>query len=297
MYSIVEKELEKHIVGQKEILRKIFIAILSNGHILIEGVPGLAKTKIISTFGKILGLSFKRIQFTPDMLPSDIVGTKIFDFQTKEFSTHLGPIFNNFILADEINRSPPKVQSALLEAMQERQVTILGETFKLPNVFFVMATQNPIEQYGTYELPEAELDRFLMKLEIKYPNREEEIAILDLKEEKIKSVLRERDILKMQKEVKNVYVSKEIKEYVVDVVRESRRQPELEWGASPRAAISLISCAKANAYLEGRDFVVVDDVLYVVKDVLRHRLIKSFEYEGISIDEIIDKIVKKIPLP
>ena len=287
-------EIAKVIVGQDAIINRLIIGLLANGHILLEGVPGLAKTLIISTLAQAFAASFKRIQFTPDLLPADITGTLIYNQKTGEFTTKKGPIFANFILADEINRAPAKVQSALLEAMQERQVTIGDTTYLLPRPFFVMATQNPIEQEGTYPLPEAQVDRFLMKLKIKYPNLEEEKVILERmvveRELRVNPVLTPSDLDNMREILADLYMEERLKHYILNLVQATRypqRYPRIstltgliQYGASPRATIFLARAAKANAYLEHRAYVIPDDIKAIGKDVLRHRIILSYEAEA-----------------
>ena len=284
----LKEEISKVIVGQEDVINKTLIAIISGGNLLLEGAPGLAKTLLINTLAKASHTNFSRIQFTPDLLPSDIIGTKIFNQKTGEFITKKGPVFTNFLLADEINRAPPKTQSALLEAMQEKQVSILGDTYDLTSPFFVMATQNPIEQEGTYPLPEAQVDRFMMKLVVDYPTVEDEIEILNrmTTNEKIEvdSVVNGKDILDYQKQVKDIYVDDLIKEYVVTIIDATRNPDDydltlgkyIKWGASPRANIWTIIGSKANAFMKGRDYVNVDDVKEIVKDVLRHRIILTY---------------------
>lgn len=307
----LKKEISKVIVGQEEVIDKVLIAILAGGNLLLEGAPGLAKTLLVSTLSKGCCLNFSRIQFTPDLLPSDILGTKIFNQKTGEFITKKGPIFTNFLLADEINRAPPKTQSALLEAMQEKQVSILGDTYKLSRPFLVMATQNPIEQEGTYPLPEAQVDRFMMKLIVNYPSISDEINILNrmTTNEKIaiKPILSSRDIDKYQTSVRDIYVDNLIKEYVVTLI-DATRKPEkynlelgkyIKWGASPRANIWAILGAKANAFISNRDYVNADDVREVICDVLRHRIILTYEAQIDNIDsqDIIDEILNTIESP
>lgn len=309
--DMVIKEVKKIIVGQENILRMLVISLIADGHVLLEGVPGLAKTLMIKTLADTLDVSFCRIQFTPDLLPADIIGTKIFNHKKNSFYTQKGPIFNNFILADEINRAPPKVQSALLEAMQERQVSIHGETFKLQNPFLVLATQNPIETEGTYTLPEAQIDRFMLKLLITYPNINEEKVIIRKNTQNIdietKNVLVSKDIIKIQKFNRMVYIDEKIEDYVSKIV-EATRYPEnygidvgdlIEYGASPRASICLVLCGKAHALLDGRGYVVPDDIKAVAHDVLRHRIILTYEAdaENITSDDIINKIISRIKPP
>ena len=307
----LKSEISKMIVGQEEIINKTLIAVFSGGNLLLEGAPGLAKTLLVNTFAEVTNLSFSRIQFTPDLLPSDILGTKIFNQKKEIFITKKGPIFTNFLLVDEINRAPPKTQSALLEAMQERQVSILGDTYKLNEPFIVMATQNPIEQEGTYPLPEAQIDRFMMKLDVDYPSKEEEIEILNRmtinKKIKLNSIISGKDIINFQKKVRDIYVDDLIKNYVVSII-DATRNPEnyelslgkyIKWGASPRANIWTILASKANAFMEGRNYVNSDDVKYVIKDILRHRIILTYEseIEKIKPVDIIEEILLKIESP
>jgi len=307
----LKKEISKVIVGQEEVINKTLIAMLAGGNLLLEGAPGLAKTLLVNTLAKSSSLDFSRIQFTPDLLPSDILGTKIFNQKTGNFVTKKGPIFTNFLLADEINRAPPKTQSSLLEAMQEKQISILGDTFKLDKPFLVMATQNPIEQEGTYPLPEAQVDRFMMKLIVGYPTKEDEIEILNRmttnKEIKVNKVLEGKDILKYQKQVKDIYVDDLVKEYVVSIIDATRNPKKydldlgkyIKWGASPRANIWTILGAKANAFMKTRGYVNADDVKVVIKDILRHRIILTYEAEidSVNSEKVIDEILKKIKSP
>ena len=309
----VRLEIARVIVGQQEIIDRLLIGILANGHILIEGVPGLAKTLIISSLASVFDASYSRIQFTPDLLPADITGTMIYNPKSGEFSVKKGPVFANFILADEINRAPSKVQSALLEAMQERQVTLGDNTFTLPKPFFVMATQNPIEQEGTYPLPEAQVDRFFMKLKIKYPSFDEERIILErmVNEQPIplKKVLSPADVENMREVMYMVYMEEKLKDYILHLINSTRhpeRYPRLndlkgliEFGASPRATIYLARAAKANAYISGRAYVIPDDIKTIARDVLRHRIILSYEAEAeeITTEEIINRILDEIEVP
>ncbi|HNV92552.1 MAG TPA: MoxR family ATPase [Candidatus Cloacimonas sp.] len=309
----VRLEIARVIVGQQEIIDRLLIGILANGHILIEGVPGLAKTLIISSLASVFDASYSRIQFTPDLLPADITGTMIYNPKSGDFSVKKGPVFANFILADEINRAPSKVQSALLEAMQERQVTLGDNTFILPKPFFVMATQNPIEQEGTYPLPEAQVDRFFMKLKIKYPSYDEERIILErmVNEQPIplKKVLSPADIESMREVMYMVYMEEKLKDYILHLINSTRhpeRYPRLndlkgliEFGASPRATIYLARAAKANAYISGRAYVIPDDIKAIARDVLRHRIILSYEAEAeeITTEDIINRILDEIEVP
>ncbi len=304
-------ESRKIIVGQEDILKKLVIALVADGHILLEGVPGLAKTLMIKTLSDTMHSKFCRIQFTPDLLPADITGTKIYDHKKTTFHTKKGPIFANFILADEINRAPPKVQSALLEAMQERQVTIQGETFPLVKPFLVMATQNPIETEGTYKLPEAQVDRFMFKLLIDYPAKDEEKAIIQRMTRglsfAIKKVLSPDKIKQIQKFNTQIYADEKIEEYVATIVDATRKPEEykldingyIEYGASPRASIWLIMGGKATALLNGRGYVTPEDIQAVAHDVLRHRILLTYEAEAedVTPDQIIDKILAKVKVP
>lgn len=299
------QELSKLIVGQKEMLEAILIGVLTEGHVLIEGLPGLAKTLSISTFSKTLSLAFQRIQFTPDLLPSDIVGTMIFNPNTGEFNVKKGPIFSNIILADEINRASAKVQSALLEAMAEKQVSIGSQTYKLDKPFLVLATQNPIEQEGTFELPEAQLDRFLFKVKVKYPSKEEELQILekinDFSTVKIKSILGQEKLLEAREQVKEIYIDENLKKYIVDLVMSTRNLKEyglkklehlVKVGVSPRATLGVAIAAKAQAFLKGRNYINLDDIKAMAYLVLRHRLILTYEAEAENIDA--DAIITEI---
>jgi len=306
-------EIAKVIVGQEAVIDRLLIGLLANGHVLIEGVPGLAKTLILSTLAGAFDASYKRIQFTPDLLPADITGTLVYNQKTGEFTPKQGPVFANFILADEINRAPSKVQSALLEAMQERQVTIGDTTYPLPKPFFVMATQNPIEQEGTYPLPEAQIDRFLMKLKIKYPSFEEEKLILDRmvveRELPVKQVLRPQDLETMRGVIAELHMEDRLKDYILHLIQATRhpqRYPRvsalnglIQYGASPRATIYLARAAKAHAYLQHRGYVIPDDIKAVGKDILRHRIILSYEAEAeaMNTDEIITRIFEEIEVP
>jgi len=301
------------IVGQYELIDKIIIGMLANGHLLLEGVPGLAKTLTVSTLATSINTSFQRIQFTPDMLPADLIGTLIFNQKTSGFETKKGPIFSNIILADEINRAPSKVQSALLEAMQERQVTIGESTFKLGKPFLVLATQNPIEQEGTYTLPEAQVDRFMMKLKVDYPNKDEERQIIrsSARTEPIKfkkSKIKATAITKAQQSINDIYVDEKVEEYILNLVFCTRKPSDynlpdlshlIENGASPRASIGLILASKARAFLEGRGYITPEDVRFIGKDVLRHRIILSYEAEAeeISSEEIIQRLFDSIEIP
>ena len=305
----VRKELGKVIIGQHNMINRLLIGLMSNGHMLLEGVPGLAKTLSIKSLAKCLDLRFSRIQFTPDLLPADVTGTKVYNQELNKFDVRKGPIFANFILADEINRAPAKVQSALLEAMQERQVTIGEQTFLLDDPFLVLATQNPIEQEGTYPLPEAELDRFMLKIKIDYPNEMEEQLIIrnQVKAEpleQIRTVTTGEEIRAARKLVRQVVVDEKIEQYIIRIVF-ATRFPEknglgdfknkISYGASPRASIYLAMAAKANAFMDGRDYVMPDDVKEICKDVLRHRIGLTYEAQAdrVSSEDIIDELLQK----
>ncbi|MGL4672654.1 MAG: AAA family ATPase [Cetobacterium sp.] len=305
--NALKKEISKKVIGQEDMVHKILIGILTGNHILLEGLPGLAKSLTVNTIAETLGLAFSRIQFTPDLLPSDIVGTEMYNEKNGEFHVKKGPIFANIILADEINRAPAKVQSALLEAMQEKQVTIANETFKLDKPFIVLATQNPIEQDGTYPLPEAQQDRFLMKVKIEYPTYDEEMEILDLLTgEKeigdivVNTILTSLDLEKIKDEIKNVHIDVKLKQYILDIVFKTRELSDyIACGASPRASIGLVTASKGAAFLEGRDFVMPEDIKKVIYDVLRHRLILTYEAEADDkkVEDIIDDILNTVVLP
>ncbi len=309
----LKKGIGKVIVGQDELINKILISIISNGHILLEGVPGLAKTLTINTIANLINADFQRIQFTPDMLPADLIGTLIYNQNTGDFVTKKGPIFSNIILADEINRAPSKVQSALLESMQERQITIGDKTFKLNLPFLVLATQNPIEQEGTYPLPEAQVDRFMLKVLVDYPSINEEKEILDKVaktnlDTKLKSIVDCKKVLDAQSLVNEIYISPKILDYILNIVF-ATRNPEkykltnlkdlINFGASPRASINLVLAAKANAFINGRGYVIPEDIRYIGKDVLRHRILLSYEAEAeeITSEEVIDQLFKEISVP
>jgi len=300
------------IVGQNYMVERLLIGLLSDGHILLEGVPGLAKTLTVKTLSDTIKTQFQRIQFTPDLLPADIVGTVIYEQKSAKFSVKKGPVFSNLVLADEINRSPAKVQSALLEAMQERQVTIGEETFKLPEPFLVLATQNPIEQEGTYPLPEAQVDRFMLKLSIGYPDRDEELEIMRrmtrLDTPSAKAVVTPAEILRAKKAVHEVYIDPKIENYIVDIVFATREPKKygledlaglISFGASPRASINLSMAARAHAFMRRRGFVTPEDVRSIGMDVLRHRVIVTYEAEAeeITAEEVVRKILNKIEVP
>jgi len=310
--DMISMEMNKVIVGQKHLVESLMIGLLSNGHILLEGVPGLAKTLAIKSLAQTISAKFARIQFTPDLLPADLLGTMIYSQKKEEFTIKKGPIFANFILADEINRAPAKVQSALLEAMQERQITIGENTFKLDEPFLVMATQNPIEQEGTYPLPEAQVDRFMLKVVINYPTKSEEREIINqnlLRQfPETTTILKPEDILKARNVVKDVYMDEKIQKYIVDIVFATREPEEyklgkykdmISYGASPRAGISLAQAAKAFAFIKRRGYVIPEDVRAVCPDVLRHRIGLSYEAEAnnITSEEIITDILNQVEVP
>ncbi len=304
-------EVKRVVVGQDHFLERVMVAVLAQGHLLVEGVPGLAKTLTVKTLAQTLRGTFKRIQFTPDLVPADLVGTRIFNPRTGEFSTSLGPVFTHLLLADEINRAPAKVQSALLEVMQERQVTIAGETHKVPEPFLVMATQNPIETEGTYPLPEAQVDRFMMKVLVDYPDEEEEFVIAQRvtgPATVVSAVASMGQLAELQQECRKVYVDPSLMQYAVRLVSATRR-PErydladlaryLSYGASPRATIGLIEGARALAFMRGRGYALPEDMTGLVADVFRHRLVLSYEAlaDGLSADAIVQRVMKKIPVP
>jgi len=310
--QLIEKEIGKVLIGQEYLINRLLIGLICNQHILIEGVPGLAKTLSVNTLAKTLGLGFKRIQFTPDLLPADIIGTLIYNPKTGEFTPKKGPVFSNLILADEINRAPAKVQSALLESMQERQVTIGNETYKLEQPFMVMATQNPIEQEGTYPLPEAQLDRFMLKVKITYPDRSEELEILRLMAKAdpqfaIETVATSEEILAIRSFLDTIHVEPILEEFIVDIIQATRNPALygidaaqlLRYGASPRATIYLTMAAKASALLKGRSYVIPDDITELAYDILRHRIIISYEAEAeeLTPDDVIKIILDAVPAP
>lgn len=304
-------EVKKVVVGQDHFLERVLVALLAKGHLLVEGVPGLAKTLTVNTIASVIQGSFKRVQFTPDLVPSDLVGTRIYSQKTGEFSTSLGPVFCNLLLADEINRAPAKVQSALLEVMQERQVTIAGETHKVPNPFVVMATQNPIETEGTYPLPEAQVDRFMMKILVGYPTEEEEFVIVSRVTgiaQAVGKVANTDQLIALQQKCRQLFVDPSLIQFAVKVVAATRKpalaglddmERFITYGASPRATINMIEAGRALAFLRGREYVLPEDVLDVTPDVLRHRLSLSYEAisESITPDQIIGQILKAIPAP
>ena len=308
----IKTEISKVLVGQDKMVEGLLAGLLCRGHILLEGVPGLAKTTAVNALAKTLGLDFKRVQFTPDLLPSDIIGTEIYDPSNNTFKIKQGPVFTNLLLADEINRAPAKVQSALLEVMQERQVTIGDETFKIDLPFLVMATQNPVEQEGAYELPEAQLDRFMMKLVVGYNTKEEELEIARRVANNsfgtIEQVASIEDLNQIREEVLAVHMDEEIEKYIVELVSATRNPSEygleelevyIEFGASPRASIDMYKASRAMAYLKGKDYVSPMEIAYIAKEILRHRIILSYEAqaEEISTDMIIEKILAAVPIP
>ncbi|MBD5214007.1 MAG: AAA domain-containing protein [Bacteroidales bacterium] len=310
--KLITRGMDQTIVGQKHLVESLLVALLANGHVLLEGVPGLAKTLAIKTLAQLIDAKYSRIQFTPDLLPADVIGTMVYSVQKEQFQVKRGPIFANFVLADEINRAPAKVQSALLEAMQERQVTIGDHTFPLDEPFLVMATQNPIEQEGTYPLPEAQVDRFLMKVIIGYPTREEEQIIvrqnIARQYTKIQALLKPQEIIDAQKVVEEIYLDEKIERYIVDIVFATRFPGDyglsdlkdiISFGASPRASISLAKASRAYAFLNQRGYVIPEDVRAVCHDVMRHRIGLTYEAEAnnITTDEIISRIINKIEVP
>jgi MoxR-like ATPase len=308
--SRLTREITRFVVGQEQLVERLIVALLAQGHVLLEGVPGLAKTRVLSILTQCLAVDMGRVQFTPDLLPSDLIGTEVYRPQTGEFVTRKGPLFTNLLLADEVNRAPAKVQSALLQAMQEKAVTIGEETYLLPSPFIVLATQNPIEQEGTYRLPEAQLDRFLMKVLVTYPSFHDEVAMLRMvagEDQPVKpeQILTHERLREMQRAAHLMHCDPRIDTYIVSLVQ-ATRQPEahglggtVDWGASPRASIALKSCARALALIRGRDFVTPDEVMALAPDVLRHRILPSFDAEakGISADEIIGKLLKSVSTP
>ncbi len=310
--QLLKQEIGKQVIGQEHMVEALLIGLFTNGHILLEGVPGLAKTTTINALSQALNLDFKRVQFTPDLLPSDILGAQIYDMKSGDFKIKRGPVFTNLLLADEINRAPAKVQSALLEVMQEKQVTIGEESFKVDLPFLVLATQNPVEQEGAYTLPEAQLDRFMFKIVVGYNTKDEEYTIAskvaNTSFETINAILEKDDIETIKDEIKKVHIDKELEEYIVNLVF-ATREPEnygldeikdlLQFGASPRATIDMFKAVKAKAYLRGNDHVTPVDIALIIKDVLRHRIILSYEAEalGKSTDEIIQKVLETIPVP
>jgi len=308
----VYEEMNKVVVGQRYMINRLLIGLFTNGHILLEGVPGLAKTLTINTLAQVLRLNFQRIQFTPDLLPADLIGTMIYNQKTAEFEVKKGPIFSNLILADEVNRSPAKVQSALLEAMQEKQVTIGTTTFKLDSPFLVLATQNPVEQEGTYPLPEAQLDRFMMKVYVNYPDKESELEVMRRMSNltfygDVQSVLSKTEVFAIRDAINAVKISESLEKYIIELVFATRKPKEyglneeasfIQFGVSPRASINMNRAAKAIAFLEGRDYVLPEDIKEIVYDVLNHRILLNYEAEaeGITTREIIESILKKVAI-
>lgn len=317
VFDRIRQELHREIVGQEKLIDRLLVALLADGHVLLEGVPGLAKTKTLTALTQVLDAQMSRIQFTPDILPSDVVGTEVYRPQSGDFVTRKGPVFTNLLLADEINRAPAKVQSALLQAMQEREVTIGEQTFRLPDPFLVLATQNPLEQEGTYALPEAQVDRFLMKLKVGYPSFDEEVAIVDLvaagrspsqsqgHSHRLNKILPLSQLSELKQACGSVYIDPKIDRYIVSLVHATRSADAygltglIEWGASPRASIALKVCARALAFIKGKNFVTPDDVKEIAPDVLRHRVLLTFEAEARSIDsdEVIRSLLGGVTVP
>ena len=311
--DLIDQEMQKSIVGQKDMVQKLLVALLADGHIMLEGMPGLAKTLAIKTLSDVVDVGFSRVQFTPDLLPADLVGTMIYSPRNEEFTVKKGPIFSNFILADEINRAPAKVQSALLEAMQERQVTIGPTTYKLPEPFLVMATMNPIEQEGTYPLPEAQTDRFMLKVVLDYPRKEEERAIIRQNtgataRPQVQKVIHPKDIVNARQLVREVYMDEKIEQYIVDIVYATRKPEQyrlndlaslISFGGSPRASINMALGAKAYAFTKRRGYVIPEDVRAVCPDVMRHRIGLTYEAEAenITVGEIIDRVLNTVEVP
>jgi len=310
--NAVKKEIAKVIVGQEKMIDSLLIAFLCEGHILIEGVPGLAKTTTVNTLAKALGLNFKRAQFTPDLLPADILGAEIYDPQNNSFKIKKGPIFTNLLLADEINRAPAKVQSALLEVMQEKQVTLGDTTFKIEKPFFVMATQNPVEQEGVYQLPEAQLDRFMLKLVVDYNSKDEELQIARRissgEFQEIKPALSYAELQEIKQVIKNIHIDAEVEKYMIELVNATRNPSEyglseladyIHFGASPRVSIDMFKAVKAMAFMRSKDFVTPIDVAYISKEIMRHRIVLTYEAEaeGITTDEIIQKVLETVAIP
>lgn len=308
----LKNEIKKGVIGQEKMIDSILIGLLTDGHILLEGVPGLAKTTTVKAVANAIDLDFKRVQFTPDLLPSDIIGAQIYDMKTAEFKIKKGPVFTNLLLADEINRAPAKVQSALLEVMQERQVTIAENSFKVDKPFLVLATQNPIESEGAYSLPEAQLDRFMFKIILEYNNKQEEYEIAKKVTmnsfENINKILDKQTLEVLKEEIKNVHIDKELEEYIVTIIDASRNpknykleelSDDIHFGASPRATIDMFKAVKANAYIRGNDYVSPLDIAMCIKDVLRHRIILTYEAQAkeIKVDDIIQKIIENIQIP
>jgi MoxR-like ATPase len=310
--KLIKKEVAKVVVGQEKMIDSLLISLFCDGHILIEGVPGLAKTTTVNALSKALGLNFKRAQFTPDLLPADILGAEIYDPQNNNFKIKKGPIFTNLLLADEINRAPAKVQSALLEVMQEKQVTLGDTTFKIEAPFFVMATQNPVEQEGVYQLPEAQLDRFMLKLVVGYNTKEEELEIARRISsgnfETINSVASKEDLEAIKNHIKDIHIDSEVEEYMIELINATRNPKEygldeieemLEFGASPRVSIDMFKAVKAMAFMRERDYVTPVDVAFIIYELMRHRIVLSYEAEaqGVTTDEIIQKVLEAVKIP
>jgi len=303
----IKMEIHKIIIGQEDLIDFLILALLSDGHVLIEGVPGIAKTLTARLLAKTIDTDFSRIQFTPDLMPSDIIGTPVFNMKTSEFEFKPGPIFSNMVLIDEINRAPAKTQAALFEVMEERQVTVDGTTYPLEEPFMVLSTQNPVEHEGTYALPEAQLDRFLFKITLTYPDKDEEVEIIRTHHERkdrkvlpiIQAVLKENQLAEFKKKILDVMVEEKIMRYIAEIISSTRTHPHLYLGASPRASVAILNTAKANAAVNGRDFVLPEDVKKVVHPVLRHRLIVTpeREMEGMTTDKVVDMIISNIEIP
>lgn len=299
--SKTQESVRQVVVGLEAVTDQLLIALLAGGHVLLEGVPGTAKTTLCRTFSSVLGIHFERVQFTPDLLPSDVTGTQVLDRQTSDFILRKGPVFCQLLLADELNRAPARTQSSLLEAMQERQVTIEGKTLPLPEPFLVLATQNPIEQEGVYRLPEAQLDRFLFRIHVGYPEREQEIDMLDLHSRprvQLSAVSSAQEIVSMQHQLDDVYATRELKGYIIDLVRLTRTQPDLLLGASPRAAINLMKAGRAHALLEGRTYLTHEDVQAIALPVLGHRLIMrpESEMDGKTVESVVREVIQMVPV-
>ncbi len=295
------KAVGEVVVGLESVTDQLLMALLAGGHVLLEGVPGTAKTTLCRTFSTVLGIDFERVQFTPDLLPSDVTGTQVLDRQTSEFVLRTGPIFTQLLLADELNRAPARTQSALLEAMQERQVTIEGQTLELPLPFMVLATQNPVEQEGVYRLPEAQLDRFLFRIDVGYPQREQEVNMLDLHSKATvtpQPVTNAEEIITIQQQLDTVYGTRELQEYIIDIARESRNHPDLVLGASPRAAINLMKAGRAHALMSGRGYLTHEDIQSVCLPVLAHRLIMrpEAEMDGRTVADVIHQLIEAVPV-
>jgi MoxR-like ATPase len=301
----VIRSMEEAVIGQRENIRLLWASLLTGGHVLLEGVPGLGKTLMVRALAQVIDVAFSRVQFTPDLMPSDVTGTKVYDLQSGRFTFRKGPIFTQILLADEINRTPPKTQAALLEAMEEKQVTLDGETFPLPPLFFVVATQNPIEYEGTYALPEAQLDRFAVKLLIDYPDEKGEAHLLSTyridmrRETELAPVTRFEEVLEIRKELDRITVEASVLQYVLTIVRATRQHPKVQLGASPRAGLAVMSLAKAEAAMEGRHFVTPDDVKAVIKPALRHRILLTpdSELEGWKADDVVEEILQTTVVP